>query len=164
MHRRHLLLAPPALLLAGCATLPGRDPVRVQLAGLDPLEGEGLELRFLCRLRVQNPNDTPIDFRGVALDLRVRGSLFASGVSDASGTVPAFGEAVVQLPVTVSAINMARVVIGFAMGDGPRKVDYVMTGKLGGGPFGTMRFESSGELTLPGTEGTRSGVAGPPRA
>lgn len=164
MHRRHLLLAAPTLLLAGCAALPGRDPVRVQLAGLDPLESEGLELRFLCRLRVQNPNDTAIDYRGVAVDLRVRGSPFASGVSDAAGTIPAFGEAVVQIPITISAINMARVVIGFAMGEGPRKVDYVMNGKLGGGPFGTQRFTSSGELTLPGTGGTSSGTADPARS
>lgn len=154
MRRRPVLAALPAL-LAACASLPGRDPVKVQLAGLDPLEGEGLELRFLCRLRIQNPNDAPVDFRGVSVDLRVRGSNFASGVSDVAGTVPAFGETVVQVPVTISAINMARVVIGFAMGDGPRKVDYVMNGKLGGGAFGTMRFESSGEITLPGTS-TRS--------
>lgn len=151
MYRRLLLRCTPALLLAGCAALPGRDPVRVQLAGLDPLQSEGLELRFLCRLRVQNPNDFAIDYNGLALDLRVRGQHFASGVSDARGTVPAYGEAVVALPVTVSAVNIARLVINMATGQESRRVDYVMTGKLGGGPFGTMRFESSGEMTLPGT-------------
>lgn len=150
MKRRVALLGAPLFLLAGCAALPGRDPVRVQLAGLDPLQSEGLELRFLCRLRVQNPNDTPVDYNGLALDLRVRGQHFASGVSDARGTVPAFGEAVVSLPITVSAVNIARLVIGMATGQESRRLDYVMTGKLGGGPFGTMRFESSGEMTLPG--------------
>lgn len=153
MNRRHAVLAAPALLLAGCAGFPGRDPVRVQLAGLDPLEGEGLEMRFLCRLRVQNPNDAAIRFSGVAIDLQVRGHPFASGVSDEAGTVPAFGEALVSVPLSVSAVSMARLAIGLAMGNEPRRFDYVMNGKLGGGPFGTLRFESRGELSLPGTSG-----------
>ena len=152
MDRRNVLRAAPAalLLLVGCAALPGHDAVKVQLAGLEPLEGEALEMRFLCRLRVQNPNDTPIEFRGVAVDLRVRGSAFASGVADTAGTVPAFGETLVQLPVTVSAIDLARIMIGFALGEGPPRLDYVMNGKLGSGAFGALRFRSSGEIAWPG--------------
>lgn len=157
MDRRSALFSLSAL-LAACASLPGRDPVKVQLAGLDSLgDSQGLEVRFLARLRVQNPNDTPVEFSGVAIDVRIRGSNFASGVSDASGTVPAFGETVVSVPVTVSAVNIARMVIGFAMAnEPPQKVDYAMTGKLGGGPFGTIRFESRGEVNLPTAGGTRS--------
>ena len=40
----------PALLacvLAGCASLPTTDPLNVDVAGIDPLPGESLELRLV---------------------------------------------------------------------------------------------------------------------
>lgn len=137
-----------AVLLAGCAMMGG-DPLRVQVVGLEALQGEGMELRFAAKLRVQNPNETPIDYDGVAVDLEVRGSAFASGVSDARGTIPRYGEAVVTVPVTVSAFAMVRQAMGFASGD-RSKIDYVLRGKVGGSTFGSVRFESKGQLELPG--------------
>jgi LEA14-like dessication related protein len=134
-------------LLASCAVMG--DPLRVQVVGLDPLQGQGMELRFAAKLRVQNPNDAPIDYDGIAVDLEVRGSAFASGVSDARGTIPRYGEAVLTVPVTVSAFAMVRQAIGLASGD-RSKIDYVLRGKVGGSTFGSVRFESRGELELPG--------------
>jgi hypothetical protein len=146
MQRRHALLCLPALCLAGCATLPGRDPLSVQVVDLEPAEDrESLEARFLCVLRVQNPNDTPLDFSGVSLDLHVRGNPFGSGVADLTGTVPRFGEVLLRVPVSVSAFNIARVGIGLFMDNSQAlKVDYVARGRIG-----SERFESHGELTLP---------------
>jgi len=147
--RRRALLWMPLAGLAACAALPGRDPVQVQVVGIEPLTGEGLEVRFLCKLRVQNPNDSPIDFNGIYVDLEVRGSSFATGVSDAAGTVPRYGEVVVAVPVTVSALRMARQAIGMYMSGDRTKVDYVLKGKIGGPTFSTVRFESKGEIALP---------------
>lgn len=149
MRRRNLVLCTPGLLLAGCAVLPARDPLRVQLAALDPMESQGLELRFLCKLRVQNPNDVAIDFHGVAIDMLVRGQPFASGVSEVGGTVPAYGEALVPLPLTVPAMNIARIAFGLILEDGSRRLDYVIHGKLGGGLF-PWRFEASGAIDFLG--------------
>jgi len=137
-----------AALSAGCAGLPGTDPLRVSLAGVESLPGEGMELRLAVKLRVQNPNDTAVDYDGVALDLELRGIDFASGVTDARGSVPRFGESVLVVPVTVSAYAMARQVYSFAMGD-RSKVTFVARGKLAGSGFGGMRFETSGEFDLP---------------
>jgi len=77
--RRVALQCVPAMaLIAGCSTLMGpRDPVQVQVVGVEPLKGEGLELRFLCKLRVQNLNDASIEFTGIYLALEVRGNTFA---------------------------------------------------------------------------------------
>jgi LEA14-like dessication related protein len=147
--RRFLALAPAPVLLSACAAMAGRDPVQVQVVGVEPLPGEGLEVRFLCKLRVQNPNDTPITYDGIYLELEVRGSRFATGVSDASGTVPRYGEAVLSVPVAASALRFARQVIGMSMSQDPSKIDYVLKGKIGGTAFGTARFESKGEITLP---------------
>ena len=136
-----------SVLVVACAMIGG-DPIKVQVVGLEPLQGQGMELRFAAKLRVQNPNETPIDYDGIAVELEVRGSAFASGVSDARGTIPRYGETVVTVPVTVSAFAIVRQAMGFASGD-RSKIDYVLRGKVGGSSFGNVRFESRGELELP---------------
>jgi LEA14-like dessication related protein len=138
------------MLVAGCASLPNRDPLQVSVAGIEPLHGEGMELRLLVKLRVQNPNDAPVDYDGASLNLEVMGRSFASGVSDQAGTVPRFGEAIVTVPVTVSMMRMARQVLGMLDGKPVDKITYSMNGKLSGASlFGTQRFTASGEFELP---------------
>ena len=136
------------VLLAGCAGLPGSEPLMVTLAGVESLPGQGMEVRMAVKLRVQNPNDAPVNFDGLAVSLELRGMDFASGVSDAHGSVPRFGETVLVVPVTVSAFAVARQVISLATGDNP-KVEFVARGKLSDGSFGGARFESRGSFDLP---------------
>jgi LEA14-like dessication related protein len=164
MFRRSMLCSLLALSLAGCATLPQRDPPQITVAGVEPLQGEGMELRLLVKLRVQNPNDAPIDYDGVYVRLDVQDKTFATGVSDARGSVPRFGEALVEVPVTVSAFRMARQVVGamgaMESGKGLDKVRYDLSGKFSGTGFRSVRFGSKGEFTMPGaaagpTAGTR---------
>lgn len=139
-----------AALVAGCASMPSHDPLQVAVAGIESLPGLGLEVRLLVKLRVQNPNDSPIEFDGVALNLDVQGRDFASGVSSQVGTVPRFGEAIVEVPVTVSLLRMARHVFGMLDGKPVEKVSFSMRGKLHGAKaFGTQRFKSTGDFTLP---------------
>jgi len=142
------------LVLGGCAGLLGRDPLRVSVAGIGPLEGRGLEMRFNVKLRVQNPNDTPVDYDGVSLDLALNGKPFASGVSDQRGSVPRFGEAVISVPLTVPAFAAVRQAFAFADNAESGTFPYVLNGKLGGGFAGGLagatRFTNRGTLTLPG--------------
>ncbi len=135
-------------ILAGCAGLPGRDPLNVTLAGVESLPGQGMEVRMAVKLRVQNPNDAAVDFDGVAVSLELRGMDFASGVSDARGQVPRFGETVITVPVTVSAFAIARQVVSLVSGDNP-KVEFIARGKLADGSFGGTRFDSKGSFDLP---------------
>lgn len=150
MNRRHLLLALVALPLAGCAGFGLREPLRVTVAGLEPLPGEGMEARFILKLRVQNPNETALDFDGVAVDLALAGKDFASGVSDQQGRVPRYGETLIAVPVTVPATAIVRQILGIATtGRPPDKLDYRLRGRLGGTGVGGARFASKGELALP---------------
>jgi len=144
-----VLLACGALLSGGCASLQGRDPIQVIVAGVEPLQGEGLELRMLVKLRIQNPNDLPLDFNGVSVELDVQGKRFATGVSDAGGSVPRFGETLVDVPVSISVFRIARQAIGVMTNEYRGKLAYEMTGKLAGPAFNSVRFQSKGELTLP---------------
>lgn len=135
---------------AACAGLANRDPLMIDIAGIEPLPGEGMELNLAVRVRVQNPNDVPVEYDGIALTLEVNGRRLASGVSDTVGTVPRYGEIVFTVPMTISAFDVARQIYG-VMGAEPEdanRVEYRLRGKLEGGVFGTRRFEDQGSFTL----------------
>jgi LEA14-like dessication related protein len=135
------------LTLCGCATLP--DPVNVSVAGIEPLQGEGLELRMLVKLRVQNPNDVVVPFKGASVRMDVQHRAFATGVMNAGGTVPALGESVVEVPVTVSAWNIIRQVMGAMNGQSVNRIQYSMSGKLHTGGLGGIRFGTEGTMEAP---------------
>ncbi|TFG87583.1 MAG: Water stress and hypersensitive response domain-containing protein [Chromatiales bacterium] len=147
---RHIaLLTLTSLVLGGCALLQPTDPLQVTVAGVEPLPGEGFELRMMLRLRVQNPNDTPIEYSGAYVNLEVQDKTFATGVSKESGTVAAFGESVISVPVTVSMLRMAGQFMGVLDGKPVDRIRYQMRGKLGRGSLRSLRFESQGEFMLP---------------
>ncbi len=137
-----------ALTLSACAGLSGGDPPRVNVVGVEPLTGQGLELRMLVKLRVINPNETAIDYDGVFIDMDVQGKNFASGVSDAKGSIPRFGDAVLSVPVTISAMALLRQAMDMAPGK-PAQVTYEVNGKLAGPQLRALRFSAEGEINLP---------------
>jgi LEA14-like dessication related protein len=152
MRRIHAIILSLLLLsLSACALFPNRDPVNINVVGVEPLPSEDLEVRFAIRLRVQNPNETAIDYNGIALDLDVNGHSLASGVSDQSGSIARFSETVVSVPVSVSAFSVLRQTLGLTQTQTLDNLPYVLRGKLSGGLFGTMRFVDSGTLSLPKT-------------
>jgi LEA14-like dessication related protein len=144
-----VLLALGTLLFGGCASLQGREPVQVIIAGIEPLQGEGLEVRMLVKLRIQNPSDLPLDYNGVSVQMDVQGKRFATGVSDAVGSVPRFGEAIVEVPVSISVFRIAHQAIGVMTNEYRGKLAYEMSGRLAGPAFHSVHFKSNGEFTLP---------------
>lgn len=142
---RWLALAAALAALGGCASLAARDPLEVTVAGIEPMpaEGEGLELRLLVKLRVQNPNPTAFGYEGAYVKVAVQDRTFATGVSDAGGTVGGFGEAVIEVPVTVSMLRMFRQMIAMKDGLAAGPIRYSMSGKLG-----WHRFRADGEFSL----------------
>lgn len=156
--RRHLMqcivLPTIAALLPGCAGLASRSAPRVDLAGIDSLRGEGLELRFMLKLRVQNPGDADLRYDGIWAEVELRGQPLASGGAPVTGVVPRFGEAVVMLPVTASGLSIARQAISLLRsaheGNGGEPMSYTLRGRLGGTGLGGGDFESRGEIDLRG--------------
>ena len=139
------------LALGGCAAWVNHDPPRVTVASIEPLKGEGLELRMRVNLRVVNPNDFPIEYDGAYVKLDVQDRTVATGVSDATGSIPRFGEALVPVRVTISLVDVARHALRmFGHGDAPPEdLHYRLEGKLNSPPFGATRFRSEGNLRLP---------------
>ena len=140
-----------SLLISGCASLQPRDPLYVTVAGIEPLQGQGLEMRMTVKLRVQNPNDAPVNYKGAALEMGVQGKTLASGVTNSTGTIPGFGEAIIAVPITISAFRMARQFMGMMSGGNFEKIEYEMKGKLSSG-LGSTRFVTKGQFDFPRTQ------------
>jgi LEA14-like dessication related protein len=148
MLRRAAFIVVVGAALSACAGIGLHEPLRVSLAGLESLPGEGMEARFLARIRVQNPNDVSIPYSGLSAELDLNGRSFASGVSDAAGEIPRFGESVLELPLTVSGTAIVRQILGLIAGDRSRAT-YHARGFLNTGTFGRAPFDSTGEIELP---------------
>jgi LEA14-like dessication related protein len=148
-HLARALIISLLLMLTACSTFTPRDPLQIQLVGIEPLPGQELELRFAIKLRVQNPNDRPIDFNGIALQLKVNQQPLLSGVSDQSGQVARYGERILHIPVSLSAYAALRQAWGAAGYQHGKGLPYELSGKLAGGLFGTRRFSDSGILNWP---------------
>lgn len=142
------------LSLSACALFPHRDPLNINVVGIEPLPSEGLEMRFAVKLRLQNPNESAIDYSGAALDLEVNGRTLATGVSDQSGSIPRFSEAILSIPVSISAFSVLRQTLGLSQTQSLDNLPYVLKGKLAGGLFGTLRFVDRGTLDLPNSAAT----------
>lgn len=142
-------------LLSGCATLSGSNGPNVQIVGLQALPSEGLEMRFELKLRVQNPNETPLSYDGMSVSLDLDGRGLANGVSNVSGEIPRFSDAVLTVPVSISAFSVVRQLFARAGsmdkgGGASQPIAYSLKGKLGApeGSFGAVRFSNTGEMDL----------------
>lgn len=131
--------------LAGCAVV--REPLSATVAGIRPLEVGLLEQRFAVTVRVLNPNDFDIAFDGVVFDLELNGKPFARGVANDRGTIPRFGEALIEVNVVSGLAGVLRQIREVQAGR--EKVAYRLSGRLSAGPLGTVPFDTKGELRLP---------------
>lgn len=98
-----------SVLVAGCAMLARQpEPPTVTLAGIQLLELSLLEQRYRLQLRIHNPNDFALPIAGMAYRVTLNGTEFARGVSARAVSVPAFGEAVLDVEGTSNLSNVLR--------------------------------------------------------
>lgn len=144
------------LLLAGCASLGGyRDPPRVSLVSIEPLDMTLLEQRYALQLRILNPNDVALPVSGLNYSIEINRREFAYGVSRQSVTIPAHGEALLDVEVISNLLSLMRQVQELGAG-GKQVIEYRLSGKLSldHSPV-RMPFDYSGELSwLPAAGGT----------
>lgn len=138
------------ILLTGCAATQMQAP-NLSVMSVEMQQSEMFEQRFKVHLRVQNPNDRDLPVRGITAQLDLNGEKFANGVSAASFTVPAFGEA--EFDMMMSA-NLAGAILRMASsmkgGKTPESFDYRIRGKvnLQSGVMRTIPFDKSGTFDL----------------
>lgn len=146
--KSRLLVVVLGLILAACAAMPALERPRVTVADIDEVSFRGMELRMLMKLRVQNPNFLAIDFDGVDIRFVIDGRTVAHGVTRERGSVPAHGEAIVPLPVTVSFLELGSQAMRLLQGRSER-IPYVVEGQLDSPLFGATAFRREGELKIP---------------
>lgn len=147
-----LVLAALLVLAAGCATLYGLNPPRVNVSSVTPADMTLLEQKFLVQVRVQNPNDVDLEVKGMTFDLDLNGRSFATGLSGQSVTIPRFGSNLVEVEMISGVAGVVRQVLGMAGGAAPAKFTWRLQGKLYlERPVSTsIGFDESGEIDIPG--------------
>lgn len=91
-----------ATLVTACSSLTDMvdfDEPQVELLGLEPMAANGMEARFLVRLRIVNPNAIPLDIDGMSYDVFLRERKVLSGVSSDGINIGAYSEGTAELEV-----------------------------------------------------------------
>jgi len=154
-----LFLFCPLLLLNGCAKMYGfKEEPKISVADIRIQEVKALEGIFLITLRIQNPNDVPLDIHGINCDLEINRRHFASGVGDSSQTMPAFGAVLVTVKVYASVLDMVASVADLLHTVGKlsakdKPLPYTLQGIVRVGIHGFKKdvpFNASGEFSLKG--------------
>jgi len=96
-------------LAAGCAGLHAyREPPRVSLVSIQPGEMNVLEQRYQLQLRIMNPNDEALPVAGMQYALQINGREFAYGLSRQPVSIPAYGEAVLDVDLVSNLLGMLQ--------------------------------------------------------
>jgi LEA14-like dessication related protein len=105
-----------------------------------------LEQRYGLQLRIMNPNDTAIPLEGLSYTLEINGREFAYGVSRQSVSIPAYGEALLDVDVVSNLLNVLQQVQ--EMGAEKRSsLNYRLSGKMNlASRVGSLPFDYQGEL------------------
>lgn len=136
-----------AIVVIGCATNI-KDPPRVSLVGIKPVDVQLFEQRFALTLRIQNPNDTAIPIRGMDYQVTLNGKKFADGVSNETVTIGAFSEEVVTVNVTSTLVRVFEQLRKLDKG-GTGIFSYGISGGLAlEGAIGKIPFAYTDELDL----------------
>ncbi len=125
------------------------------MADIKVEEVKTLETTFMVQLRVMNPNDLDLEIKGLACDLELDGSQFASGMQSEKRVIPAYGSALIPVKVYASILNMVSSILQRVQEgqgtSGQEALTYGLSGHVrvsGGGLSRNLPFTSSGELNL----------------
>jgi LEA14-like dessication related protein len=144
---RRLVLAALVVQLVACAGL-GRYPEspRVSLVSIQPRSMTMLEQRYGLQLRILNPNETAIPVEGLSYSLEINGREFAYGVSRQAVSIPPFGEALLDVDVVSSLLDVLQQVQGLGE-QPPETLSYRLSGKLSlSNSLAQLPFDYRGEL------------------
>ena len=137
-----------AVALSGCALIvPKLQTPRLSIVDIEVLRANFMEQQLRVRMRVENPNDRTLPIKGLSYTVYLGGQEFATGVSDASFVVPAFGTAEFNMDVTANAAGALFAILSKPRG---QDIDYRMKGRveLTHGWLRSIPFEQGGTFTL----------------
>ncbi len=149
---RRALLVAGALALAGCAGMGGKmEPVSVTVSDLRMGTAGILEQQYFVKLRVQNPNDTELQVKGVSFTLDLNGESFAKGAGGEELTVPRFGSAITEVETVSGLGGILKQVNAMSGGAMEKGISYRIRGRLVTRNAGSIAFDERGEFKPGGT-------------
>jgi LEA14-like dessication related protein len=148
-HSRWCLIA-LILLLSGCAALyQSMERPRINIANVMPRDIKLFEQVFDLELRIQNPNDTPLEVNGLAFELELNDKRFATGVSNQSLVIDRLSSDVIHVEAITTLVGFVRQVAEYQQTQNPR-LTYRIKGSIYSGSAGTkLHFDDSGEIKIP---------------
>lgn len=142
---KKLALLVAAAVLSGCVTL--QSP-RVSLADLRILDLTLFEQSYALQIRVQNPNAVALPITGMNFRLDINDVELGRGVSNRAVTVPAYGEAVVEIKLVSNIARVFDQLRAIEKG-GAQNLRYRLTGDVRvADRFGTLPFDYRGAVSL----------------
>lgn len=144
--RRAVVLA-GALALCGCAGMQGKmEPLSVTVSDLRMGTASILEQQYFVKLRVQNPNDTELQVKGVSFTLDLNGESFAKGTSGEAFTVPRFGSVLTEVETVSGLAGILKQVNAMSGGAVEKGISYRIRGRLVTTNAGSIAFDERGEF------------------
>ena len=139
--------------LGACATMSSNfDPPKVELVGLEPLNSQSMEPRFLIKLRVVNPNDSDLNIKGIYYEISAEGHEIVTGASDKATIIPGYGENIVTLDAATSlfgTIGLFKTLL--TSGANKDAINYELYTKISvGGMMMPIKKTHKGKLDLSG--------------
>ncbi len=138
------------LLMSGCALLQDDlRPPAVNLVSISPAASSMTDLRFRCRLRLDNPNEVSLPIRGGELQLTLADRVAARGVLAEDVTIPARESREVDSIVSLNVVSAVALVTRM-MADPDARIRYSIEGyvDVAVSRLGRIRFDDSGEFSL----------------
>ena len=134
--------------LNGCAVLQSAiETPRVTLNNLRIQNMTLLEQRYVVTLRVQNPNPIPIPITGMNFQLDINDTELGSGVTNEAVTVPAYGEALVEINLVSNLMRIFSQIRGLE-NNKSQSLPYRLSGGLSlANRMGKLPFDYRGELS-----------------
>lgn len=136
------------VMASGCAALQSAiESPQVTLNNLQVLDMTLLEQRYAVTLRVQNPNPVPLPITGMNFQLDINDSELGRGVSNRAVTVPAYGEALVEINLTSNLMRIFSQIRGLESSKA-QSLRYRLSGGLSiSDRMGKLPFDYRGEFS-----------------
>jgi LEA14-like dessication related protein len=136
-----------AVILSGCATMQSPlEAPHVTLTDLRMLDMTLFEQRYGLKIRVQNPNPVNLPITGMNFRLDINDAELGRGVSGQAVTVPAYGEAVVEIKLTSNLVRIFDQIRGLESGKG-QSLRYRLAGGISvANRLGKLPFDYQGEI------------------
>jgi LEA14-like dessication related protein len=135
------------IMLNGCAALQSAiETPHVTLNNLQVVDMTLLEQRYAVTLRVQNPNPIPLPITGMNFQLDINDAELGRGVTNEAVTVPAYGEALVEVKLVSNLMRIFNQIRGLESSKG-QSLRYRLSGGLSiSSRMGKLPFEYLGEF------------------